>query len=244
MLIARGEDVPDEAIAARFERMLGRRLAREPLAYIFGKKEFWSLPLRVAPGVLVPRPDSETVVEAALDHLSERQAPLRVLDLGTGSGCLLLALFSELPQATGLGVDLDALACSVAADNAHRLRFGERALIVRGRWTEALSGPFDLIVSNPPYVRTGDLPGLEPEVRDFEPATALVGGEDGLDAYRELAPEIARLLAPGGLACLEHGHDQGPDVREIMAGSGLSAIETRSDLGRRPRALVARKRAT
>jgi release factor glutamine methyltransferase len=242
-LIAHGEDRPDRAVLADFETMLARRLAREPIAYVLGEKEFWSLTFRVAPGVLIPRPDSETVVEAALDHLSDRQAPLRLLDLGTGTGCLLMALLSELPAARGIGVDRDALACAVAAGNARHLGLGDRALIVRGRWAEALRGPFDLIVANPPYVRTKERNALPAEVREHEPEHALFAGADGLDAYRELALQIVRLLGSGGLACLEHGHDQAPDVREIMAAPGMSVRYTRPDLAGHLRVTVLKKGA-
>lgn len=242
-LVAHGEDVPDQEALDRFERTLARRVAREPLAYIQGEKEFWSLPLQVRPGVLVPRPESETVVEAALDHLPDRRRPRRILDLGTGSGCLLLALLSELPGAVGVGIDLAPAAAACARGNALRLDLAGRALIVRGAWGGAVSGPFDVIVSNPPYVRASDWQELAPEIREHEPAGALLAGADGLEAYRALAPDLARLLGPEGLACVEHGHGQADAVAGIMRRAGLREIGRRRDLGGRGRALVIGKQA-
>ena len=238
VLVAHGEDVPDQATRDRFQRALARRLAREPLAYIQGVKEFWSLPFRVGPGVLVPRPETETVVEAVLDHLPDRRRERRILDLGTGSGCLLLALLSELPGAVGAGIDLDPAAVACARANARRLGLAGRALIVRGAWGGALAGPFDLIVSNPPYVRAQEWQELAPEIREHEPEGALLAGEDGLDAYRALAPDLARLLRHGGLACLEHGHDQADAVAAVMERAGLREIGRRRDLGGRARVLL------
>jgi release factor glutamine methyltransferase len=224
----------------KLEALARRRAAREPMAYILGEKEFWSLPFAVAPGVLVPRPESETLVEAALAGFEQRASAPRILDLGVGSGCLLLALLSELPQAWGMGVDLSAQALALARENARRLGLAARALLVRGRWGEALAGRFDLIVSNPPYVAAGELAGLAPEVRTFEPALALVAGEDGLDAYRGLAGDCARLLAPGGRAVLEIGRGQGDAVAAILGRAGLAVVERRADLAGTERCLVAR----
>ena len=226
---------------ARLEVMARRRAAREPLAYILGEKEFWSLPFAVGPAVLIPRPESETVVEAALARVRDRGAALRILDLGTGSGCLLLALLSELPQASGLGVDLSAAALEVAGRNAERLALAGRADFVRGSWGAALAGGFDLIVSNPPYVAAGEFAGLAPEVRAYEPALALAAGADGLAAYRALAPDCARLLAPGGSLCLEIGQGQGNRVAEILQQHGLHVVERRADLAGIERCLVAQR---
>jgi release factor glutamine methyltransferase len=226
---------------ARLEVMARRRAAREPLAYILGEKEFWSLPFAVAPAVLIPRPESETVVEAALARVRERGAALRILDLGTGSGCLLLALLSELPQASGLGVDLSAAALEVAGRNAERLALAGRAEFVRGSWGAALAGGFDLIVSNPPYVAAGEFAGLAPEVRAYEPALALAAGADGLAAYRALAPDCARLLARGGSLYLEIGQGQGNRVAEILQRYGLHVVERRADLAGIERCLVAQR---
>ena len=233
----------DPAAHARLEDLLRRRLAREPMAYILGEKEFWSLPLAVAPGVLVPRPETETVVEAALGQIRDRTAPLRVLDLGTGSGCLLLALLSELPNASGIGIDASVTAHSVAEVNAQRLGLAERARFVVADWGRELSGPFETIVSNPPYVREGDWASLQPEIRDFESRAALLAGADGLDAYRALAPDCLRLLARDGTLALEIGQGQGDALTAILAAHGLQVVERRADLSGIERCLVARRSA-
>jgi release factor glutamine methyltransferase len=225
---------------ARLEAMLRRRVAREPIAYILGEKEFWSLPFEVGPAVLIPRPESESVVEAALARVGDRIAPLRLLDLGTGSGCLLLALLTELPQASGLGVDLSAAALALARRNARRLGLAGRARLERRSWGDGLAGSFDLIVSNPPYVAAGDLAGLAPEVRAFEPALALSAGPDGLAAYRALLPDCARLLAPGGSVALEIGQGQAAAVAGLLTEQGLTITDRRRDLAGIERCLVAR----
>jgi len=224
---------------ARLEALMRRRLAREPIAYILGEKEFWSLRFEVGPAVLIPRPETETVVEAALAQVADRAAPLRILDLGTGSGCLLLALLSELPSATGVGTDISAAALAIAARNASALGLAGRSELRQGDWGRALAPPFDLIVSNPPYVALADWPGLQPDVRDFEPSAALLAGSDGLAAYRALAPDCARLLAPGGRLCLEIGQGQGEAVARILMGEGLQVGERRRDLAGIERCLVA-----
>ena len=224
---------------ARLEAMVRRRVAREPIAYILGEKEFWSLPFEVGPAVLIPRPESESVVEAALARVADRAAPLRLLDLGTGSGCLLLALLSELPGASGQGVDLSTAALAVAHRNATRLGLSDRARFEPRSWGSGLTQRFDLIVSNPPYVAAGDLAGLEPEVRAFEPEIALSAGPDGLAAYRAMIPDCARLLAPGGHVVLEIGQGQGAAVAAILSSRGLEVIERRADLAGIERCLVA-----
>ena len=207
---------------------MARRLRREPMAYILGEREFWSLPLRVSPAVLVPRPESETVVEAALESIADRAAPLRILDLGTGSGCLLLALLSELPHASGLGIDRSAAALAIARANAERLGLADRAAFREGDWGYGLAGPFDVIVSNPPYVARTDARNLAPEVFAFEPQEALFAGADGLDAYRALAPDCARLLAQDGVTCLEIGQGQGASVAAILRRHGLRLVASSS----------------
>jgi release factor glutamine methyltransferase len=239
-LMAGSLDALTASDQARLDELVRRRSAREPIAYILGEKEFWSLPLRVSPAVLIPRPESETVVEAALGRVEDRGAPLRLLDLGTGSGCLLLALLSELPMATGLGVDLSAEALALAAANAGRLGLAGRARFERRSWGAGLGGAFDLIVGNPPYVGAGELARLAPEVRAFEPEIALIAGPDGLDAYRALIPDCARLLAPGGSVVLEIGQGQGDAVAAILARHGLVVAERRPDLAGIERCLVAR----
>jgi release factor glutamine methyltransferase len=222
--------------------LVERRARREPMAYVLGRREFWSLDLRVGPGVLVPRPETETVVEAVLDALPDRNPPLRVLDLGTGSGCLLLALLSELPNATGTGVDAAPEALATAAANAAALGLDRRAAFRPADWGRGLSGRYDVVVSNPPYIPRREIDALEPEVRDFEPRGALDGGADGLDAYRRLATEVPRLLAPEGLAALEIGQGQAEAVTAIMAGGGLDRIAVRRDLIGIERCLVFRGR--
>lgn len=232
----------DEQDAA-LEALVRRRERREPIAYILGAKEFWSLSFEVDPAVLIPRPETETVVEAALERIGEMTAALRILDLGTGSGCLLLALLSELPYATGLGVDDSPAALAVARRNAERLGIAPRAEFRQGRWGEGLQERFDLIVSNPPYVAEGEWDRLQPEIRCFEPKPALVAGPDGLAAYRELAPDCARLLAMDGALALEIGLGQADAVSAILAAHGLEVIERRRDLAGIERCLLVKHRA-
>jgi release factor glutamine methyltransferase len=232
MLVGRG-DVPAEAVA-RFEALLARRRGHEPVAHILGEREFWSLPLRVTPDVLVPRPDSETLIAEALRHFAGRP-PARVLDLGTGSGALLLAALSEWPQATGLGIDRSDAALAVATDNAARLGMGARAAFRRGDWVDGVDERFDLILCNPPYI-PDDTP-LMPDVALFEPSGALFGGADGLDPYRLLLPEVGRLLAPGGVALFEFGAGQA-EALVVLAGAHGAAARTVADLAGRPRVLV------
>ena len=221
-LMVGGRDTLSAAQEARLDAVVRRRLAREPVAYLLGEKEFWSLRFEVDPAVLIPRPETETVVEAVLAQLPDRQRSLRLLDLGVGSGCLLLALLSELPRATGLGVDDSSVALAIARRNAGRLGLAPRAGFRHGSWGEAVAGQFDVIVSNPPYVAESDWDGLQPEIRNFEPKAALVAGPDGLAAYRALAPDCARLLAPGGLCALEIGFGQGDAVAALIAAQGLT----------------------
>ncbi len=239
-LMAAGADEIGAAAQARLEELVRRRSAREPMAYILGEREFWSLAFQVTPAVLIPRPESETVVEAALAQIEDRRARLRVLDLGTGSGCLLLALLSELPAATGLGVDLSAGALALARANAGRLGLAGRARFEQRSWGAGLDGVFDLIVANPPYVGADELAGLEPEVREHEPQIALIAGPDGLCAYRALIPDCARLLAEGGAVALEIGQGQGDAVAALLVRHGLAVVGRRPDLAGIPRCLVAR----
>jgi release factor glutamine methyltransferase len=220
-----------------------RRMAREPVARIVGVKEFWSLTLRVGAATLVPRPETEAAVEAALDFIDRRGArsrPLRIADLGTGSGALLLALLSELPAAYGVGTDISTAALVIARDNARRLgRNG--AHFVACDMAAALRGPFDLIVSNPPYIAAGDIAGLAPEVRDFDPRAALDGGPDGLIFYRAIAAAAPALLAPGGALVVELGAGQAQSVAALFAAAGLAPAAPRHDLKGVPRALCAAK---
>jgi len=227
-----------EAEAARFRALLRRRVAREPLAYITGSCGFWTLDLAVTPEVLIPRPDTETVVAAALDHAGDRAAVRRVLDLGTGSGAILLALLAECPYAFGLGVDLSAGALAVARANAAASGLAGRACFVRGDWAEAVRGRFDIVAANPPYVATGTIATLEPEVARHEPLAALDGGSDGLRCYRAIVPALPRLIAPGGVAVVEIGAGQAESVAAMAEAAGLRRVEIRQDLGGVPRAFA------
>lgn len=223
---------------ARFEAMLERRLTREPVSRILGLRDFWSLPFRISPATLDPRPDSETLVQAVLDRV-ERAAPLRLLDLGTGSGCLLIALLTELPTAWGLGLDRAPEAAAMARLNAETLGVGARSSFAVGDWTEALTGRFDVILSNPPYIPLGDRETLAPEVRSFDPALALFGGPDGLAPYRRFAAELAGFLRPGGLLALEIGWDQGEAVTALLQQHGWHNVACLPDLAGRDRVIVA-----
>jgi release factor glutamine methyltransferase len=231
----------ENAVAA----LANRRLAGEPVARILGYKEFWSLPLRVDAATLVPRPETETVVEAALaaiDADGPRSRNLRIADLGTGSGALILALLSELPNAFGVGTDASTKALAVARDNARRLA-QIRARFIACDVAAALRGPFDAIVSNPPYIASGDIAALAPDVRDFDPHLALDGGADGLHFYRAIAAAAPTLLAPGGVLVVELGIGQAEPVAHLFAAAGLAPSPPYPDLNGTPRALVARKPA-
>lgn len=247
-LLAHGDDTVDAAAGRLFASLLNRRERREPLSHILGEREFWSLPFRVTADTLTPRPDSETVIEAALAWAGARPvadgADLRILDFGTGTGCLLLALLSEWPTATGLGVDISAAALAVASDNARALGLAARARFVESDWGQGVAGRFDVIVANPPYIATGDLQGLAPEVAAFEPHLALLGGDDGLAAYRALTPWLARLLADDGAAFLEIGCGQADAVAAILAEYGLLTVGRIPDLAGIVRCLVARRQSS
>ncbi|MBI2239632.1 MAG: peptide chain release factor N(5)-glutamine methyltransferase [Magnetospirillum gryphiswaldense] len=215
---------------AAIEVMAARRENREPVSHILGRRGFWTLDLRVTKDTLDPRPDTETLVQGVLDRVDDRQVALRLLDFGTGSGCILLALLSELPNAQGLGIDQSAGALAVAADNAARNGLAERARFQPGNWGDDLFGPFDVIVSNPPYIPDADIAGLEPEVARHEPLIALAGGADGLDCYRHLVPEMARLLTLGGLAGFEVGAGQASDVAQLFSTHGFHDVRITQDL--------------
>ncbi len=223
-----------------FDALLARRAAREPLALILGRQEFWSLSFEVSPATLIPRADSEAVVDAALDAAPDRAASLRVLDLGTGSGCLLLAVLSERAGAWGLGIDLSGEAAGLAARNARALGLASRAAFVCGDWDAPLRGLFDLVLSNPPYIETAAVAGLMPEVARHEPMRALDGGPDGLREYRRILARLPALLAPGGTAVLEIGEGQARPVGDLAAAAGLRQQGLRRDLAGIPRALSAR----
>jgi len=221
-----------------------RRLTGEPVARILGEKEFWGLPLALSPATLVPRPDTETVVELALAMLREGPANPRprIADLGTGTGAILLALLCELPDASGIGTDISAEALATANGNAGRLGLTGRAGFIRCDYASALVGPFDLIVSNPPYIRTADIAKLAVEVRDHDPLRALDGGADGLDAYRALIPQAACILGPSGALVVEAGQGQAAEIQALMSAAGLTPHGLpRADLGGIARAIGARK---
>jgi release factor glutamine methyltransferase len=219
---------------------VARRAAREPVSRILGRREFWSLDFRLDPSTLDPRPDTETVVEAALASCPGRDAPIRILDLGTGTGCILLALLTERPQATGVGIDVQADAVATARANAERLRLSTRAEFRQGDWGSGIGERFDLVVSNPPYIPDGEISALAPEVREHDPIRALAGGQDGLDAYRALARQVPGLLRPGGAVALELGQGQAEAVGRMMRAAGLEDVATKADLNGIERCLVGR----
>ncbi len=231
----------DVATIDRLQHLLERRAQREPMAHILGRREFWSLSFKVTADTLDPRPDSETLVEAVLQQIADRSAPLRLVDFGTGTGCLLLALLHELPNATGLGIDVSPAALQVAADNAKALGLADRTSFRHGDWDEGIAPAFDVVVSNPPYIPSGDIATLQPEVAEHEPRLALDGGADGLAAYRRLAPAAARLLASGGLAAFEIGIGQCDSVIAIGHAAGLRHVATATDLGAVQRCVLFRK---
>ncbi|MFT8353622.1 MAG: peptide chain release factor N(5)-glutamine methyltransferase [Gluconobacter japonicus] len=227
-----------EADATRFEDAVARRAAREPLAFIVGETGFWTLDFHTTPDTLIPRGDSEALIEALLAVRPDRAAPLKILDLGTGTGCLLLSALSEYPQAWGVGVDLSAGAAALARRNASRNGLQDRSCFLAGNWDSALAGRFDVVISNPPYIETADVPDLMPEVSQYEPERALDGGQDGLDAYRLLCQALPSLLVPGGHAILEMGLGQIDAVSEIGRANELREVARQNDLGGIVRALV------
>jgi release factor glutamine methyltransferase len=242
--VGRGDAALPPEAAARFATSIDRRLRGEPVSRILGVREFYGRPFRLDASTLDPRPDTETLVEAALAVVGgtgSRQTPLRMLDLGTGTGCILITLLAELPRATGVGVDLSQAALQVAQENAKALGVGNRADFVASDWLEGLSGAFNLVVANPPYIPTAEVRGLRPEV-GHDPDTALDGGPDGLAAYRRIAPRLKGVLRPGGIVLFETGIDQAEAVRCLLVGSGLKPRDDWlwRDLGGRPRVVGAR----
>lgn len=227
--------------AERLDAFARRRLDHEPVARIVGEREFWGLPFALSPETLVPRPDTETVVETVLELIPDRQAALRLVDFGTGSGCLLVALLHELPRATGLGVDLSLGALRAARRNAQVNGVGPRSQFVASHWADAISGRFDLIVSNPPYIASSIIPTLEPEVREHDPLLALDGGPDGLDPYRILLAEAERLLVPGGLLAVEIGYDQVEALKSLAEAHTLEVLKVTHDLSGNPRCVAMRR---
>lgn len=237
-MLSRGDKALSETEAARFEALVARRAAREPLSQIIGSVGFWTLGLIVTRDVLTPRPDTETVVEAALASLPDRSAPWRILDIATGSGAIALALLSELPNATAIATDISAAALEIAKANAARNHLEERIAFLETSWADGVEGPFDLLVSNPPYIAPEVIETLEPEVRTFEPRLALDGGKDGLEPYPHLIAEARRLLAPGAGAFFEIGHDQGKAALAFAQAAGVTAPRILADLAGRDRVLA------
>lgn len=223
------------------QKLVKRRSKREPLAYILEHKEFWGLPFKVSPATLIPRPDSETLVGAALSYAKTLSTPIHILDLGTGSGCLLLALLWELPSAVGIGIDQSAEAIKIAQENAHRLGLTERAKFIQDNWKTTLDGTYSFIISNPPYIKHLDIAGLMPEVSQFEPYAALDGGEDGLECYRQIFPQAARLLPNNGHLFMEIGDNQQQEVVAIAHGFHFSLCGAYLDLTRKIRCLEWKK---
>jgi release factor glutamine methyltransferase len=229
---------------AKLEAFIARRLAGEPVDRIIGHRGFWTLDIKVTSATLSPRSDTETVVRAGRDLMLAhhgKHSALRILDLGTGTGAILLALLDEFPGANGLGIDISEQALLVARENAGHIGLSDRATFQQGDWTADLTGPFDLIVSNPPYIPTPEIAGLDPEVRDHDPHLALDGGADGLACYRALLPQIPPLLAPCGVAVLEFGQGQGAAVLGIARACGLALVEFRNDLNEIERAIILNK---
>ena len=234
--------VPDRPVgpneAARFDEAVDRRAGREPFAYITGSRDFWTLELEVSPATLIPRPDTETLVETALKVVGHASAPVRILDLGTGTGAILLALLAELPRAEGVGVDVSDGALEVARRNAVRAGLGERARFSKSSWWSHAGSDYDLIVSNPPYIPSREIEDLDADVRDFEPRLALDGGPDGLAAYRAILSIAAQRLSENGAVLFEVGAGQASDVAAMMRASGLPYTAIRRDLGGIERVVV------
>lgn len=229
---------PQEKLA--FDKVVTRREKREPVAQITGKREFWGLDFIVTPDTLIPRPDSETLIEAVLRVAPDPSQPMTILDMGTGSGCLLITLLREFPESNGVGLDISIDALHVARRNAAELGVNQRAAFICGSWGEALKGTFDLVISNPPYIAETDAGTLMPDVVRFEPHTALFAGADGLHAYRHLARDVSRLLKKGGHACFEIGQGQADSVSRLLEDASFTITEIRSDLAGISRCVVAR----
>jgi release factor glutamine methyltransferase len=229
--LVRNPDCPLGPGAATVASFVARRLKREPVSRIIGHRDFWRARFKIGPAVLDPRHATEALIEAVLDYAARSpHENWRILDLGTGSGAILCSLLQSLPGSFGAGVDISRGACVIARDNLAALGLAQRGLIVQGDWTRALRGPFDVIVSNPPYVVRGEIARLAPEVRDHDPRLALDGGEDGLAAYREIIPASRDLLAPDGLIALEVGAGQHPAIESLLTGSFGAPVKVRLDL--------------
>ncbi len=233
-----GDLAADEAA---FDALVARRERREPVAYITGRKEFWSLEFAVGPGVLIPRPETETLIEAILKDFPDRDGRFAILDFGCGSGCILAALLAEYRRAVGVGVEASPLAAAYAERNLKRLGLSERGRIVRSNWADFTEGCFDIAVSNPPYVKSGDIATLAPEISEYEPPQALDGGPDGLAAYRQLMPKIYRVLKAGGGAFVEVGAGEDEAVKDIFTAARFANAHASADLSGILRVVAARK---
>lgn len=225
---------------AGFNALIARRAAREPLAHITGTRGFWSLDLKVTPAVLDPRPDTETLIECVLQQVEDKAAPWRILDIGTGSGAVALALLSEMPCVTAIATDISADALAVATENATANGLAQRISFIQTSWAAGIKGPFDIVVSNPPYIPSHDIAELEPEVRQHEPHLALDGGPDGLAPYRNILHALPSLAAPGALIGFEMGFDQAEALTQLMEKAGIIAPTTQHDLGGNPRVVYGR----
>ncbi|MEP4379150.1 MAG: peptide chain release factor N(5)-glutamine methyltransferase [Alphaproteobacteria bacterium] len=237
-MIANPDAEIDAAALHCFTELLERRERREPVSQIVGEREFWSRTFRVTADVLTPRPDTETLIETVLARIEDRDAPLRILDLGTGSGCIALTLLAECPNATALGVDVSPAALDVAAANAEALGLAGRVEWRETDWCEGIEGPFDVIVSNPPYIARYELKHLDPEVREFEPNMALDGGADGMAAYRRIIPQFKRLGTGRSVIALELGQGQARGVAALGRVAGLRIAEVDQDIARRARVIT------
>ncbi len=250
LLIQHGLGMSDQDMILQFDRQLSeedqsdlealisRRLSREPIAHIIGEREFWGLPFKVTQDTLVPRPDSETLIESVLNRISDKQGTLTLVDIGTGSGCLLLALLHELPNATGVGIDISAGALSVAHENASRLGLEDRCQFVCGDYASALDGRMDILISNPPYLAAGEFDGLAKDVAEYDPYNALVCGESGLESYRSIFASIQAWENKPELLALEIGYRQAVDLIGLSGGCGFPKPHVAKDLGGRDRVLV------
>ena len=237
-IVAHNDEKTEEL--PKFENALGRREAREPLSHILGEREFWSLPFQVNASVLDPRPDSEIIVSSVLAYYLETDRPLKIADLGTGTGCLLLSILHERPTAEGIGVDISESALSTARGNASILGLSARATFVQSDWDSELDGTFDVVLSNPPYIPTAEIGSLAPEIARYEPRCAIDGGADGLVAYRRIADALPQLLEPNGLVALEIGQGQDSSVPKILRDSGIQIVSLEKDLAGIPRCVLGR----
>lgn len=229
-LIAKSDYLPSNAQTDSFNAFIKRRMAREPVAKIIGKKEFWGLDFKTSKYTLDPRPDSETLIEAVLENYPDKNTDLKILDFGTGTGCLLLALLNEYEKANGIGVDISEDALKIALENAKSLGLNNRAEFILSDWDKEISGQFDVIISNPPYIKSEEIITLEKEVCEHDPMLALDGGNSGLEAYRKIIPAAKKLLKKEGMIFLEIGQGQENDVQIILQDNGFSNITTRNDL--------------